>query len=273
MVNMSKIQHRKNVESLLNKMPKSYIPEIQQEIQQIHDKMKDYVGDNFLLIYNSSISVIAGKLKNKLSRGYIELFEKDDSNYVPHNPYGEDPFIAIERTQQRIERAWKRVQEKMISFRKSLENYKMLFVPIIESDLKGSYGETIKAIEKIPYDVIYLQNTKEYILAPYHTYGVYGPVTHFSKLQFDKVLSHTLEEMCKFRDKNLLLEIIPMIRKVYDITRRLRKLAEVKWKNDNLKNGEHKGYRIRMHNATGHITSGMELHTFEMLEKITRIYL
>ena len=261
------IQQRKNIESLLNKMPKSNIPEIQDEIEKIHAKMKDHIGDHFFNFYLSDLSGIASKFKNNLSRGYIDLFDKDYSNYGPqqYNPYGEDPLIAIERTQTRIERAWKVVQAQITCCRVKLEYYKKQLLPIIESDLTGVYDETIKAIKKIPYDIVYSQGSKEWITATYYSLG--SPAIKFSKSQFDKALANILKEFDTFNEKNLLLEIIPIIKKVHNITRKLRRLAEEKWKKDNSITENSKNYKISMHNATGHINSGMGLYTFDILEK------
>ena len=267
MMKYTESQRRNMKESFLNQMPKSGFPEIQEEIQNIHDFiMKDAVGVYTAQMYNSYISGIAGKLTNNLSRGYIELFGKDYSNYglQEHNPY-EHPNIAIERTQNRIERAWKVVQAKMKYFRDAVESYKKKLLPIIESDSKELYDETIKAIEKIPYDIIYSSGSKEWLTAPYYSFG--SSAAKFSKFQFDKGLANILEELATFNEKNLLLEIIPIIKKVYNITRKVRKLAEEKWKKDKLINENSKGYKISMHNATGHINSGMGLHTIDILEK------
>jgi hypothetical protein len=267
MMKYTESQRRNMKESFLNQMPKSGIPEIQEEIKHIHDFiMKDTVGVYTAQMYNSYISGIAGKLTSKLSRGYIELFGKDYSNYglQEHNPY-EHPNIAIERTQKRIERAWKLVQAKMKYFRDALESYKKQLLPIIESDLTGLHAESIKAIEKIPYDITYDSVNKEWITGPYYSFG--SSAAKFCKFQFDKGLANILDEMCKYSENNMLLEIIPIIQKVYKITRKLCKLAEEKWKKDNSIDENSKSYKISMHNATGHINSGMGLYTFDILEK------
>ena len=59
-------QQRKHVESLLSKMHKSYIPEIQEYIQEIHTKMKDCAPNEFFQIYLSHLRGISGKIKKKL---------------------------------------------------------------------------------------------------------------------------------------------------------------------------------------------------------------
>jgi hypothetical protein len=265
-------QQRKNVESLLSKMYKSYIPEIQEYIQEIHNKMKDYVGDHFFQIYLSSLRDIRSKIKNKLSREYSELFEKsyDDNihicNLPPHNPY-ESPYSIIEREHARIERGWKAVHTKMVSIRKSFENHKTILLPIIECDLKGVDSATINAIEKIPYDSRYISELGCHITAPYTHYGQYGKVLKFNKFSHDKCISFTLDEMCKYGEKELLLEFIPIIMKVINITDRLRNLAREKCKKEN----PHYS-RLSIHNSTGHIESGMKLHTLNVLPKINLKY-
>jgi len=273
-VKMSKAQQYKHIEDLLNSMPKSRIPEIQDEIKEIHSKMKDYVGDQFFVFYQSYISSIASKITSNLSKPYAELFKKDYSNYglQEFNPYGESPYIIIERTQQRIERAWNVVQEKMAYLRKSLENHKKILLPIIECDLKGIDADTIKAIEKIPYDSKYCSIKGGWITAPWRP--ILSNSVYFSKSKYDKALGEILDEIYRFREKNLLLEIIPIIQNLHCIIRRLRKLAEEKWKSDNLQNGEYKkGDRIRMHNSTGHITSPINgWYVCDALKRIKIIY-
>ena len=265
MLTLTSSQRRKNVESLLNTMPKSHIKEIQDEIQEIHTKMKDFTGDNFFPIYTSYFSKIAGKIKNKLSREYREVFDPKDTNIFntkQHNPY-EDPHSHIQREKERIERGWKAVQAKMAYFREALKGYKKLLLPIIESDLKGINADTIKAIEKIPYDSRYIPSVGGYVNAPYKRFDQ----IIFAKLRFDKGLSSVLDEMCKYEEKNLLLEIIPIIRNVNDITSKIRNLEQRKWISINVQKGD-KGWGICMHNSTGHITSGMDSYTHDILEEI-----
>jgi hypothetical protein len=208
-IKMCKAQQYKNIEDLLNSMPKSRIPEIQDEIKEIHSKMKDYVGDQFFIFYQSYISQIANKITSNLSMPYRELFKKNYSNYgiQEHNPYGESPYILIERTQQRIERAWKTVQEKMAYLRERVDYHKKILLPIIECDLKGVNADTIKAIEKIPYDSNYCSIEG-------------GWITVRIRVQYHEALSEILDEILTFREKNLLLEIIPIIQGVYSITSR-----------------------------------------------------
>lgn len=265
MLTLTSSQHRKNVEYILDTMPKSHIKEIQDEIQEIHTKMKEFTGDNFFAMYTSCFSRIAGKIKNKLSREYRELFDPKDTNIFntkPHNPY-EDPHSHIQREKERIEQGWKAVQAKMAYFREALKNYKKLFLPIIESDLKGINADTIKAIEKIPYDSTYIESVGGYVYGPYYILDV----RFFPKSTFDKGLSSILDGMCKYEEKALLLEIIPIIRKVNNITSKIRILEKRKWISINVQKGD-KGWGICMHNSIGHITSGMSGYTYDILEKI-----
>jgi|688.fasta_scaffold30714_10 hypothetical protein len=106
---------------MLDTMPKSGIPEIQELIQGIHIKIK--MGsippnENFFVFYRSYLSSLSGEIKNKLSRGYKEIFEKANSvsmcNLQQHNPY-EHPITGIEREMERIELGWKAVQAQHIS--------------------------------------------------------------------------------------------------------------------------------------------------------------
>ena len=263
-------QQRKRVESFLNTMHKSYIPEIQEYIQEIHTKMKSSLDSDLFQLYLSSLRAIAGKIKNKLSREYSELFKKsyDDnihiSNLPPHNPY-ETTYSIIEREHLRIERGWKAVQTKIKSIREQFERHKLILLPIIECDLKGVEYDTLKAIEKIPYDSRYISEFGGHITAPYVEYGQYGKVLKFNKFSHDKGISFTLDEMYKYGEKELLLEFIPIIMKVINITDRLRNLAREKYKKDN----PHYS-RMSMHNSTGHIDSGMKVYTMDTLEELRK---
>lgn len=249
------------VESFLSTMPKSCVP----EIQEIHTTMKDNIDRDFFVVYRSQLSQVTSKIKNKLSRGYSDLFEKiyQDFQLIPHNPF-EHPINTIELQQQRIERAWKAVQTEISSIQKSLEYYRKLFLPIIDSDLKGDHNETIKCIMKIPYDTV----------GPYsYSSGLAGGLTiTFPKGDFDKVLSSLIDKMIMYEEKLLLQDFIPIIIKVYDITRRTRKLEEDTWKVNNLKKGEYKHWKIHMHNSVGYINSGIGLNTHNSLKRIKLSY-
>jgi hypothetical protein len=116
------------LQQLLDTMPKSSIPEIQEEIQEIHSKIKtDGIpkDGNFFVFYTSYISQLSRKITNKLSRGYRELFEKAICNVFPHNPY-EHPNSAIEREIERVERGFKAVHAKKVYLRKFIHNMKFI---------------------------------------------------------------------------------------------------------------------------------------------------
>jgi hypothetical protein len=105
--------NRQNCEHLLTTMPTSSIPEIQEEIQEIHNKMKNAIrGNQFFAFYASYQSKIPDKIISKLSIECRDLFKKGYANgdyLIEHNPW-EDPRCKIERQLRRIEGAWKGIQ-------------------------------------------------------------------------------------------------------------------------------------------------------------------
>lgn len=261
---------------MLDTMPKSCIPEIQELIQGIHTKIK--MGSippngNFFVFYRSYLSSLSGEIKNKLSRGYKEIFEKANSvsicNLHQHNPY-EHPNTGIEREMERIELGWKAVQAKKEYLLGLINAFKKMLVPIIETDLKGDDKETIKRIRDIPYSEV--RNDKGYSFRGPYILGITKSIT-FNKFHIDRAFSSLIDEMVIYGEKELLKEYIPILRKVYEITMRIRKLKETEWKRVHLQKGEYKDWRIDMHNATGHIDSGISsVHTLKSIEQMKLTY-
>jgi len=263
------------LQQLLDTMPKSRIPEIQEEIQEIHSKIKtDGIpkDGNFFVFYTSYISQLSRKITNKLSRGYRDLFEKTNSvsisNVFPHNPY-EHPKSAIEREIERVERGFKAVHAKKAYLQELVNGFKKVLVPIIESNLKGDVKETIKCIDNIPYDLKY-DCINGYSRGPY----LVGLIAlGFPKFDFAKGISSILDEMYMYEEKEILLDFILIVRKVRNITHKIRSLAMQKWKKNNLQNGKYKHWRIAMHNTVGSITSGTNsIDIDKILEKIKLRY-
>ena len=265
-----------NTQVMLDNMPKSRIPEIQELIQEIHNKIKKNgipPNGNFFEFYRSYLSSVYGKITNKLSRGYRELFEKRISvsiyNSQQHNPY-EHPNIGIEREIERIELGWKAVKAKKEYLQNGLNAFKKMLYPIIETDLKGVDKETIKRIYDIPYTEV--RDDKGCSFRGPYILGL-GKSISFNKFHIDKALSYIIDEMVIYEEKELLQEYIPIIRKVYEITMRIRNLEEEKWKKNHLQKGEYKEWRIDMHNATGHINSGISsVYTLKSIKQMKLRY-
>jgi hypothetical protein len=263
-------------QGMLDTMPKSRIPEVQELIQEIHTKIKKGSippNGNFFVFYRSYLSSVSGEIKNKLSRGYRELFEKANAvsicNVQQHNPF-EHPNTGIEREIERIELGWKAVQAKKEYLLGLLNGFKKMLVPIIETDLKGDDKETIKRIHDIPYSEV--RDDKGYLFRGPYIFGITGSLT-FNKFDIDKAFSSTIDEMVIYGEKELLQEYIPIIRKVYEITMRIRKLKETEWKGVHLQKGEYKKWKIDMHNATGHIHCGItSVYTLKSIERMKLTY-
>jgi hypothetical protein len=212
-----------NFQDILDTMPKSCIPEIQELIQGIHTKIK--MGSippngNFFVFYRSYLSSLSGEIKNKLSMGYKEIFEKAIAvsmcNLQQHNPY-EHPNTGIEREMERVELGWKAVQAKKEYLQNGLNGYKKMLDPIIEIYLKGDDKETSKYIR----DNINLTSTDKY--------GDYdsarrnaGSLTTASN-QFEQGAYNLLHEMCIYEEKGLLQDLITTMVKVYHICRKCHK--------------------------------------------------
>lgn len=266
-----------NFQGMLDTMPQSCIPEIQELIQGIHTKIK--MGSipsngNFFVFYRSYLSSLSGEIKNKLSRGYKEIFEKAISvsicNLQQHNPY-EHPNTGIEREMERVELGWKAVQAKKEYLLGLLNSFKKMLVPIIETDLKGDDKETIKRIRDIPYSEVRDDKGCSF-RGPYiYIWGLTDRLI-FNKFDIDKAFSSLIDEMVICGEKELLQEYIPIIRKVYEITMRIRKLKETEWKGVHLKKGEYKKWKTDMHNATGHIHSGISVVTLKSIEQMKLTY-
>lgn len=264
------------MQEMLRTMPKSRIPEVQELIQEIHTKIK--MGSippngNFFVFYRSYLSSVYDKTKDKFSRGYQELFEKANSvsicNLQQHNPY-EHPITGIEREIERIEQGWKAVQAKKEYLLGLLNSFKKMLVPIIETDLKGDDKETIKRIHDIPYSEV--RDNKGCLFRGPYTFGITRTLI-FNKFDIDKAFSSTIDEMVIYGEKELLQEFIQIIRKVYEITMRIRKLKEEKWKKNHLSKGEYKKWKIDMHNATGHIHSGITtVYTLKSIKQMKLTY-
>jgi len=213
-----------NFEGMLDTMPKSRIPEVQELIQEIHTKIK--MGSippngNFFVFYRSYLSSVYGKIKNKLSRGYQELFEKANSlsisNLQPHNPY-EHPITGIEREIERIEQGWKAVQIKKEYLQNGLNGYKKLLDPIIKIYLKGDDTETRKYIT----DNINLTPTAKY--GDYHSDIKNTGSLTYARNQFEQGAYNLLHEMCIYEEKGLIQDLITTMAKCYHISKKTNKI-------------------------------------------------
>lgn len=93
------------VQQLLDTMPRSHIPEIQEMILEIHSKIKsgsipEFGSGNFFDLYGGHLSALRGRL----GVGLVVL-EIPISNVQPRNPY-EHPITGFELQMKQIEELW-----------------------------------------------------------------------------------------------------------------------------------------------------------------------
>ena len=158
----------------------------------------------------------------------------------------------------------------MSYLRKGLEDMKKTLLPIIETE---TFEETIKAINKIPYDEKYFPQEGGFHRSPYKM-SVSNITSHsatFPKRGFEAFVVSMLNEMCIYGEKDMLIEIVPLIRNIINIIHQTRRVAK---ENYMKKHPEvYKGSRIDMHNnATGQITLGLSIDTIDTLNKIKLSY-
>ena len=93
------------VQQLLDTMPRSHIPEIQEMILEIHGKIKtcsipESGSGNFFDLYGGHLSALHARLGVGLVVSEIPI-----SNVQPRNPY-EHPITGFERRMKQIEELW-----------------------------------------------------------------------------------------------------------------------------------------------------------------------
>lgn len=251
-----------NNQSILNGIPDSYIA----EIQQIKIDLKEYDGNDILQMYLSRLSQSQENILKKLSREDKDLFVKILSSqpYLGHNP-NESPISEILKKQEYIEKAWKVVSGRKNDLRLRMEAIKKILIPIIESK---SDDETIKLLEKIPYDSTY--SKEGFIREPY--ISAFSLTVIYPKFEWDRATGKLLDEMNAYEEKDMIIEFIPILVKVINIVKIIRRAAEKTWMETHLKNGKYRDWKIHMHNATGHITCGLELYTLDTINRLKLAY-
>jgi len=93
------------IQQLLDMMPRSHIPEIQEMILEIHSKIKsgsipEFGSGNFFDLYGGHLSVLHGRLGVGVIVSEIPI-----SNVQQRNPY-EHPITGFERRMKQIEELW-----------------------------------------------------------------------------------------------------------------------------------------------------------------------
>jgi hypothetical protein len=156
------------IQQLLDMMPRSHIPEIQEMILEIHSKIKsgsipESGSGNFFDLYGGHLSVLHGRLGVGIIVSEIPI-----SNAQQWNPY-EHPITGFERRMKQIEELWlgkrkaeacaaeakARAAEAKIDARKSWRNYKQELLLSAE-DMGVKYSILHERIRKL-----YVLNSKK----------------------------------------------------------------------------------------------------------------
>lgn len=253
-------------------IPETSIP----EIQELREKMKTQPSNQVLAFYSSGLSTCRSNIAKKLSYEYGQLFNKAcDNGYVAeHNPF-EHFTLGIIRNQDRIIKGWKAVEQQKDRLAKGLETMKTFLVPIAESK---TFAETEKALAKIPYDAKYFPSEGGFKRCPY-ILGMTCIVVH-SKREFESGLVAMLNEMRIYEEKDMLMELVPLVRKVDRVTVAARnegmRIWEEKhpWEDIAAKNPKHRHHNLYKNwckarrDAVAHLTAGVGIETEQALKNI-----
>ncbi len=258
---------RNTSQSLVAMIPETSIP----EIQEVREEMKKHVGDNFFPFYTSKLNLARSKIEKKLSRGYVELFNKayNDGYVAEHNPF-ENPVLAITKTQDRIVKGWRAVEQQKNRMIKGLADIKVFLIPVAESK---TFAETEKALANIPYDAKYFPTEGGFHRVPY--FPPLGDALLFPKFETEAALVAMLNEMRIYEEKDMLMELVPLVRKVDKNTIAARKEAMKRWEEKHprpLHRDRSRGWGVARHNATGHLTAGICFNTEQALKNIKTMY-
>jgi len=138
------------IQQLLDMMPRSHIPEIQEMILEIHSKIKsgsipESGSGNFFDLYGGHLSALHGRLGVGIIVSEIPI-----SNVQQRDPY-EHPITGFERRMKQIEELWLLGDRT----RKSWCNYKQDLLLKAE-DMEVKYSILHERIRKL-----YILNSKE----------------------------------------------------------------------------------------------------------------
>lgn len=248
---------RNATESLLAMIPVTSVP----EIQELREKMKTQPSNQVLAFYSSGLSTCRSNIAKKLSYEYAQLFNKGcDNGYVAeHNPF-ENFTLGIIRNQDRIINGWKAVEQQKDRLVKGLETMKKFLLPIAESK---TVAETEKAVEKISYDA-----------------GGFVRPRIGCKREFEIGMVAMLNEMRIYEEKDMLMELVPIIRKAYKVIMSARKEVRSLWEEKHPWKTILAKYPIHKHReiygdwyaarnvATAHLTAGFGFETEEAMKNI-----
>lgn len=196
--------------SLINKIPKSSIP----ELQEIRSEMETYTGEIFYPMYISKLSSVPERITKRYP-GYKDVFQQafESNNVCYHDPF-ESPLSVISKQHDKIEKSYCSIITTYDNIRKNFKAIKDLLNPIIISDSSNIEKE----LSKIPHDI--RKTEIEY----YTTSNTFDVKNH--------LIYKTIQDMCIYKEIDLLKEMELLLINLKKVISKLVELRKNKYMSD-----------------------------------------